>query len=110
MKKSEFLQIIAIIRNNYNNFLFDDLKEALWFDLLKDLPDGAGLANVRRHIMTSKYPPTIADIRQQAEVNHYDQLRIQTAERFAEMERWKQEAVPLPEHLIPKSLTRGDDS
>ncbi|WP_201319088.1 replicative helicase loader/inhibitor [Paenibacillus sp. EPM92] len=108
MKKSELTQILTILRNNYNNFAFDDFKEALWFDMLKDLPDGAGLANVRQHIMTNKYPPTIADIRQ-VESNNYQQLRVETAERFAELEQWKREAVPLPEHLIPKSLRSGGE-
>lgn len=82
MKKSELIQILTILRNTYNNFTFDDFKENLWFDLLQDLPDGTGLANVREHVMSNKYPPTIADIRtsKEEEIEEDPEIRARNIE------------------------------
>lgn len=45
-------------------FLPDRDAIKIWYQMLKDLDYKAASAAVQKHILTSKYPPTIADIRE----------------------------------------------
>lgn len=84
----------------------------VWFERLASFDFRTALSNLDHHIDSNDFFPTIAAIKgaNREQSTNYDQLRLETAERFAELERWKREAVPLPEHLIPKSLRSGGDS
>lgn len=47
------------------NFLPDEYSVKVWYKFLRDLPCEVATASVERYIATNKYPPTIADIREQ---------------------------------------------
>ena len=66
MDKKEFTTLIATLKASYNSKDFLATKEqiAVWFEMLKDLPYNVASYSVQKHIMTNKYPPTIAEIRQ----------------------------------------------
>lgn len=65
MTKEEFALIVVVLKAAYKNaqFLSTDRDIEVWFEMLKDL-DGqmVGLA-AKKHIATSVYPPTIAELR-----------------------------------------------
>ena len=79
MTKEEFLIISRAIRAVYPNMLADDGAKDVWFSMLSDLPYMQVSVALQTHMMTSKFPPTIADLR----VNHAEQQRGLT-----ELEAW----------------------
>lgn len=47
------------------NFLPDEYSIKVWFKFLNDLPADVATACIERYIATNKFPPTIADIREE---------------------------------------------
>ncbi|WP_187434526.1 hypothetical protein [Paenibacillus methanolicus] len=105
------MKLFAIIRSNYPNFEMTNEKKATWTPLMADVPFDQALANLMDFMKHSKFPPVAADIIQAdpGGLNgNYDRLRIETAERFAEIDSWDQVALPAcPDHLRPKFLGGG---
>lgn len=65
MTESEVIKLLGMVYSAYPN-----MKEvtkttvSLWYECLKDMDVKDGLAAVKKHILESPYPPTIADIRE----------------------------------------------
>ena len=77
MTVDEFQIIAKAIRSVYPNMLPDDGARDVWYSMLSDLSYPQVSTALKVHMMTSKYPPTIAD------------LRADHAERgMSEMEAW----------------------
>ncbi|WP_157054054.1 replicative helicase loader/inhibitor [Paenibacillus sp. D9] len=110
MKKTEVLQLMAIIRTNYQHFEISEEKAAVWHSLMEDTPFGTAKLNLKTFMQQSPYPPTAADIirRDPSQFTDYGRLRLETEERLQEVEVWHQQAVPLPERLVPKMLRAGE--
>lgn len=68
MNKQEFKILADAIRSYYPREKFIPTREAaeLWFDALKDLDFNVAMMSVKRHMQTSKWSPTIAEIREGA--------------------------------------------
>ena len=79
MTKEEFLIISRAIRAVYPNMLADDGAKDVWFSMLSDLPYKQVSVALQTHMMTSKYPPTIADLR----VNHAEQHSLTDLEAWS---------------------------
>lgn len=47
-------------------FIADKYAADIWFQMLNDLPYEVASAAIQKHILTSSYPPTVADIRKSA--------------------------------------------
>ena len=56
--------IAKAIRAVYPNMLADDGAKDVWFSMLQDLSYQQVSAALQVHIMTSKFPPTIAELRE----------------------------------------------
>lgn len=69
MNKREFAEVMVIIKAAYpgSNLIPDEMSKNLWFEMLKDLEYDSVLKAVRKHIQTSPFVPTIADIRRSCE-------------------------------------------
>ena len=79
----------------------------LWVLLMKETPFSTAQRRMREHIMSNKFPPTIADIvRIESQPDHLT-LISETEFRLADMERQEQLAIECPEHLIPRFLKDG---
>lgn len=83
------LIIIAYPQVQLNNDIAN-----LWIEMLSDIPQSVALENLKHHIKTSKWPPTIADIRANTSAAN-NLLRVETQERLRLMEFWEENAVPL---------------
>ena len=61
-----FINLMKGLKSAYTapNFLPDDKSVQVWFAMLKDIPQEVLNIAVQRHIMTGKYPPTIAELRE----------------------------------------------
>lgn len=67
MEREEFKVLVKGMKAVYADAKFITDKDAfdVWYGLLKDLDYSKVSAAIQKHMMTSKFPPTIADIREQ---------------------------------------------
>lgn len=107
MERLQLAEIFKTIRKSYPNF--DGSKENLdhYHKYLKDLPYEVAVVNVDQHIIREKWPPTIAEIRYGYEEPLAKLVPSveDTQEQFKQLEEWKAQAVPMPDHLR-KELNR----
>lgn len=68
MTIEEFSLLVKGMREVYPRADFIPTQDAfnIWFELLKDLPYEVANAAVQQHMLTNKFAPTIAEIREQA--------------------------------------------
>lgn len=66
MNRVEVAKLLAIIAGAHPNFEAEEAKVTIWHELLGDLDYEAAQRAVHQHITTSKWIPTIAEIREQA--------------------------------------------
>jgi len=68
MTTKEFALIAAAIKTYFprDNILPTERAMELWYEELKDLPYDIANTAVRMHVATNKFPPSIADIRENA--------------------------------------------
>ena len=65
MNRTETAQLLTLIAETYNQkFELSESKVEAWHSLLQDLDWPLAQAAVKRHILTSKWPPTVAEIRE----------------------------------------------
>lgn len=66
MDKTEFARFVTIIRSGYQkqDFLKDVDSLSFWFSMLKDLPFELAVTALQKHVATSKWLPSVAEIRQ----------------------------------------------
>jgi Loader and inhibitor of phage G40P. len=96
MTRNELNKLFLIINNAYQNFAIDEVKMAFWHNMLEDFSFEIALSNLRHHVYSEKYPPTIADIRKpplDVELTNYLQLKEATQHRLKLMEEWHHRAV-----------------
>lgn len=68
MTKDEFKALAKGMRAIYTNekFLPDDTSMKIWYSLLQDIPYNVASIAIQKHMLTNKFPPTPADVREQA--------------------------------------------
>lgn len=69
MDINKFSNLIKGLKAAYPNFkvVEDEVSFQMWFTLLKDIPYERLSAAIHKHIVTSKYPPSIAEVRELAQ-------------------------------------------
>lgn len=69
--------------------------------MLIDVDAELASLNLKQHIMTSKFPPTIADIAKQPEKDDgpYSNFKLQAQEHMLYLEDVRSKAVKMPKHL-----------
>ncbi|MCX7771949.1 MAG: replicative helicase loader/inhibitor, partial [Clostridia bacterium] len=65
MVELEMCKLMTVIAAAYPRFEVDEFKSRVWLEMLGDLPYEVAQMAVKKLIMESQYPPTIADVRQQ---------------------------------------------
>lgn len=63
MTREETKSLLKLILLAYPNFEVSAEKVELWAQMLTDVSHAAGNKNVMQHIKTSRFIPTIADVR-----------------------------------------------
>ena len=68
MNQREFATVIAFLEGNYDKFKISgkDITMEMWFDCIRDLDYKLVQSALKKHALTSEWPPTIASIRKQA--------------------------------------------
>lgn len=85
MERDEFKILVKSMKAVYAQptFLPDQDAFNVWYALLKDLPYELASMAVQKHMLTEKFPPTIADLRAKA-----NEVVEQPAEEMSELEAW----------------------
>lgn len=86
MKKTETVQLLAVVNAAFPNMQVTEATVKLWHELLGDLDFNLAIAATKKLILESSYPPTIADIRKRAAEIMTPQ-EIDAAEAWGEVER-----------------------
>ena len=66
MSPAEVARILAVVAAAYPGFEVDDIKHSVWLGFLGDLDYQVVNEAVKRHVCTSRFPPSIAEIREHA--------------------------------------------
>lgn len=84
MNKKEFATLVAAIRTYYprETILPNEQAMSLWYMELKDIPGEIAMMALREHVHTSKWSPSISDIRELA-------AGIQSSETLDWGEAWQ---------------------
>ena len=74
MKREEFKILVKAMKAVYTkpDFIPDADAFNVWYSLLQDLSYMQAQVAIQRHMTESKFPPTIADIREKAEIVSID--------------------------------------
>lgn len=85
MERDEFKILVKSMKAVYAQptFLPDQDAFNVWYALLKDLPYELASMAVQKHMLTEKFPPTIADLRAKA-----SEMVERPAEEMSELEAW----------------------
>ena len=83
MTKEEFKALAKGMRAVYTNerFLPDDASMKMWYSLLQDIPYNVASIAIQKYMLTNKFPPTPAEIREQA-------LAVQLGEKPLWSDAW----------------------
>lgn len=83
MTVDEFAKLADAIKTYFprDNMLPTDESMELWFDMLNDLDYQSASASLKKHVASSRFPPTIADIREGA-------TDFTAPQELNEMEAW----------------------
>lgn len=118
MTVDEFAKLADAIKTYFprDNMLPTDESMELWFDMLNDLDYQSASASLKKHVASSRFPPTIADIREGAtdftapqELNEMEAWSLvskairnsgyNSVEEFEKLPLLVQKAVGLPSQL-----------
>lgn len=85
MTREEFKILVKGMKAVYAQVTFIPDQDAfnIWFEMLKDLPYQQVNMAIQKHMMTEKFPPTIADLRTRA-----DEISRKQVEEMSELEAW----------------------
>jgi hypothetical protein len=99
-------QLLAVCSTAYPTMTMTDELVLLWKQMLADTDAELATSNLKHHIMTSKFPPTIADIARQPERDdsHYSNYKQLTATHLLQLQEAKTKSVPMPEDKFKEWL------
>lgn len=82
MKKSDTIKILGMLAAAYPNMKeINEIQVEIWHECLKDIDKDAALVAIKKNILESPYPPTIADIRKQV-------VEVSTPKQLDASEAW----------------------
>lgn len=64
MDRNHVKEVFKVIKGVYPNFEVSSEKIDLWTRLLKDQNPAVVMRNTERYVLSQKFPPTIADLRE----------------------------------------------
>ena len=89
MDRKQVIEVFKLLKSVYPNFDVSTEKVDIWTRLLKDQNPAIVMKNAERYVLTQKYPPTIADLRENtSEARNNDILD--------QIKQWEREASGNP--------------
>ncbi|MBN1459046.1 MAG: hypothetical protein JXA57_05885 [Armatimonadetes bacterium] len=93
MSPAEVAKILGALAVAYPSFQVGELRHRLWSEMLVDLDYRLADTAVRRHIATSRFAPSIAEIREQA-------LQAITPDQLTAAEAWGELMEAVRRHYV----------
>lgn len=87
MVKSDMMKILAVLSEVYPKFEVNEVKAAVFYELLGDLEYKVVQSAVKKHMLVSEFPPTIAEIRKLAIEIKNPELQITAADAWGEVQK-----------------------
>jgi hypothetical protein len=87
MVKSEMMKLLAVISEVYPKFEVSDVKAAIFYELLGDMDYITLQTAIKKHMLISEYPPTIAELRKLATEIQNPTLQLTAADAWGEVEK-----------------------
>lgn len=89
MKKSEMAQLLTVIAAAYPKFpAINTVMVDIWFEMFKDIDYQVAQVAVKKIILESTFPPSIAELRQTiAEITTPKELKLDAAQAWGEVTR-----------------------
>lgn len=81
MKQTETAKLLAVIKTAYPNFEITPAVTVLWHDFLQHMDSEEAQLHLREHIISNRFPPTIADIVKFNRLKHELKLAVLSRER-----------------------------
>jgi hypothetical protein len=81
MTKGETAKLLAVLAAAFPRFEVDDLKVQVWHEMIGDLDYGIASLAIKKLILESTFPPSIAEVRKAA-------VEIQTPEQTTGAQAW----------------------
>lgn len=88
MSNKEALHILSLVSVAYPVIEVTEESITLWETMLKEVDYNVAARNLHRHMLMSKYPPTIAEIAASNGSVEAEQRKRETAERLDMLEGW----------------------
>ena len=85
MTKEQVFEVLSLIGNVYPNFEVTQEKINAWHRLLKDQNPAVIMKNAERHVLESRFVPTIADLREVYHPSYNNNV-------LEQMKQWEMEA------------------
>jgi hypothetical protein len=98
VNKLQVIEIFSLVKRTYPSFDSSPQSVSHYFKYLQDFPFDVALDNVEKHILTERFPPTIADIRGRlGDQLESERSKHATQEYFDELERARTSGSAPPE-------------
>jgi hypothetical protein len=85
MLKSELIKIMTALSEVYPKFIANEIKTNIFYDLLKDLDYPLLQTAVKKHMLLSEFPPTIAELRKLATEIKNPVMQVTAADAWGEV-------------------------
>ncbi|MCY9541827.1 replicative helicase loader/inhibitor [Paenibacillus alvei] len=103
MNRAEVARLLLGIKQNYPSFDASAESVERHARYLRDIPFEVAKQNLDSHIMTERFPPTIADLRGRlGEQIERNRMKQETDEYFEKLDEWRKKAVPPPRGNLEK--------
>ena len=89
MNKEQVFEALKLISDTYPNFELTQSKIDTWARLLKDQNPAVIMRNTESYVLSQKFPPTIADLREV-------KLEARSNDFLKKVARWESEASGKP--------------
>ena len=88
MSFEEFKKLVKGMKAVYTSpsFLPDAESVKIWYQLLKDIPYEVLRVAVQKHMLTNRFPPTVAELRQEEALASMDEVARRAVKRLG----WKE--------------------
>lgn len=99
MEEEQTLRLLSVISTAYRSVELTNEEVELWIWMLREIPFETAQDNLKRHILTNRFPPTIAEIANipVTEIRQHDLLRIETANLFMLLDQLANADKPPPD-------------
>lgn len=89
MERKQVIEVFKLLNNVYPNFEVSTEKVDIWTKLLRGQNPAIIMRNAEQYVLTQKFPPTIADLRETKNESRSDDV-------LKQIRQWERDSVDKP--------------